>query len=65
MAYPTPTSRHYTLGVQRSLNHHSPLQTFLAFLAFALLVILAGSLPREDESVAPFSADPTAALHSR
>jgi hypothetical protein len=51
--------------VQRSLNHHSPLQTFLAFLAFALLVILVGSLPREDESVAPFSADPTAALHGR
>ncbi|MBN9690877.1 MAG: hypothetical protein J0M24_11615 [Verrucomicrobia bacterium] len=51
--------------MQRSLNHYSPLQTFLAFLAFALLVILAGSLPREDESATPFSADPAAVLHSR
>jgi hypothetical protein len=65
VAYPVPAFRHYTLGVQRSLNHHSPLQTFLAFLAFALLVILAGSLPREDESVAPFSTNPTAVLHDR
>lgn len=65
MAYPEPASKHYTLGVQRSLNHYSPLQTFLAFLAFALLVILAGSLPREDESATPFSADPAAVLHSR
>jgi hypothetical protein len=49
--------------VQRSLNLPSSLQTLLAFLAFALLVILAGSLPREDKSVAPFSADPTVVLH--
>ncbi len=65
MAFPQPASRPYTLGVQRSLNHHSPLQTFLAFLAFALLVILAGSLPRQDETIAPFSNEPTSALPGR